>query len=225
MGHGRAPGVEHSGDADPGAEMLGIGGDGQQRFGRCLEQCIIDPRLVLVCDVGDRGRQGEDEVEVGHGQEIGFSLRQPVPRGGALTLRAVAVAAGVVGDLAVAAVLTSRDVAAERRGPAAHDRRHHLELAEAHMPRIGPAPGGAVAIEDVGDLEPRAAHGRRVRPPLAASPRRATRAGRAGSSPRGSWWWRPGCRAPWCRAWRAPTGPGSPGCRCSARAGGWRSCA
>ena len=72
MGHGRAPGVEHGGDADPGAEMLRIGGDRQQRLGRCLEQQVIDHRLVLVSDVGDRGRQGEDEMEVGHGQEIGF---------------------------------------------------------------------------------------------------------------------------------------------------------
>jgi hypothetical protein len=48
------------------------------------------------------------------------------------------------------------------------------------MPRIGPAPGGPVAIEDVGDLQPRAAHGRRVRPPTSAFPRRAARAGRAG---------------------------------------------
>jgi hypothetical protein len=77
----------------PGAEVLRIGGDHQQRLGRCLEQRIIDHRLVLVSEVGDRGRQGEDEVEVGHGQEIGFALGQPVPRSGSLTLRAVAVAA------------------------------------------------------------------------------------------------------------------------------------
>ena len=38
------------------------------------------------------------------------------------------------------------------------------------MARIGPAPGGPVAIEDVGDLQPRAAHGRRVRPPLVVFP-------------------------------------------------------
>ena len=107
MGHGRAPGVEHGGDPDPRSEVLRVGGDRQQRLGRCLEQQVIDDRLVLVSEVGDRGRQGEDEVEVGHGQEIGFSLRQPVPCGGSLTLRAVAVAAGVVGDLGVGAVLTS----------------------------------------------------------------------------------------------------------------------
>jgi hypothetical protein len=46
--------------------MLGIGGDGQQRLGRRLEQQVVDHRLVLVGDVGDRGRQSEDDVEVGH---------------------------------------------------------------------------------------------------------------------------------------------------------------
>lgn len=53
-------------------------------------------------------------------------------------------------------------------------------LAAAHMPRIGPAPGGAVVTQDVGDLQPGAAHGRRVRPPVSASPRGADRAGRGG---------------------------------------------
>jgi hypothetical protein len=169
MGHRRAPGVQHRGDPDPRAEMLGIGGDGQQRLGRRLEQQVVDHRLVVVSDGGDRGRQGEDDVEVGPRQELGFALRQPVPGGGALALRAVAVAARVVGDLGVRAVLAARDVAAERRGPAARDGRHRLKLAEAHMARIGSAPGGAVAIEDVGDLQPRAAHRRRVRPPVSAS--------------------------------------------------------
>lgn len=30
MGHGRAPSVEHGGDADPGAEVLRVGGDGER---------------------------------------------------------------------------------------------------------------------------------------------------------------------------------------------------
>src|SRR3979490_799073 len=42
---------------------------------------------------------------------------------------------------------------AEGRGAAALDRRHHLELAEAHMAGIGPAPCQAVATEDVRDLQ------------------------------------------------------------------------
>ena len=57
--------------------------------------------------------------------------------------------------------LAAFDMAAQRRGSAALDRRHRLELAEAHMPGIGLAPGRPVAMEDVCDLQPRAAH----RPP------------------------------------------------------------
>ena len=67
MGHRRAPGVEHGGDADPGAEMLGIGRDRERGLGRGLEQQIVDHGLVLVGDIGDRSRQREHDVEVGTG--------------------------------------------------------------------------------------------------------------------------------------------------------------
>ena len=42
MGERRAPGVQHCGDADPGAEALGIGGDGDRRLGRRLHQEAVD---------------------------------------------------------------------------------------------------------------------------------------------------------------------------------------
>ena len=54
----------------------------------------------------------------------------------------------------MAAVLAALDMTAEGRRAALLDGRHHLELAEADMPGIGPAPGGSVAMEDVGDLQP-----------------------------------------------------------------------
>ena len=63
------------------------------------------------------------------------------------------------------------------------------------MPGIGSAPGGAVAMEDVCDLQPRAAHGRRATLRLSVSPRSAARAGRAGWSRCGSWCWRRGCNS------------------------------
>ena len=68
MGERRAPGMEHGGEADPGPEMLGVGGDGDQRLGRGLEEDGVDRRLVLVGDVGDRRRQREHDVVVGHRQ-------------------------------------------------------------------------------------------------------------------------------------------------------------
>jgi hypothetical protein len=70
-----------------------------------------------------------------------------------LALRAVAVAAAVVGDAAVAAVLAPLDVTAECGSTAGLDGRHDLELAEADVPGMGRSPGRPVSAEDVGDLE------------------------------------------------------------------------
>ena len=57
MLQGLAPGVEHGDDADLGAEVLGIGGDGAQRLGGGPEQDGVDDGLVLEGDRGDRRRQ------------------------------------------------------------------------------------------------------------------------------------------------------------------------
>src|SRR5207245_1665301 len=80
-----------------------------------------------------------------------------------LTLRAVSVAAAVVGNGRVGTVLAARDMAAESCRAAALDRRHHLELAEAHMAGIGLTPCRTMVAEDIRDLQRRARHGRCVR--------------------------------------------------------------
>ena len=55
-------------------------------------------------------------------------------------------------------------MAAERRGAAALDRRHHFELAEADMAGIGTAPcPGAMIAEDIRNLQRRARHARPAR--------------------------------------------------------------
>src|SRR5215472_16386529 len=72
----------------------------------------------------------------------------------------MSVAARIVGDEGVRAVLAARDMPGERRGAAALDRRHHLELAEAHVAGIGATPCRPVVAEDIRDLQRRARHGR-----------------------------------------------------------------
>ncbi len=79
-----------------------------------------------------------------------------------MALRAMPVAAGVVGDLCIGTLLTARNMAAEGCGTAVLDRRHHLELAEAQMADIGPAPGGPIGAEDIRDLHSRPRRGHRA---------------------------------------------------------------
>ena len=119
--HRRAPAVEHGCDADPGAKPLGIDGDGHRGFSRRGKQQTVDRGFVVVGDIGDRTRQGEDEVEVADGQQLGLALGEPFLGGGALTLGAMPVAAAVVGNDRIGTVLAARDMTAERHRAAALD--------------------------------------------------------------------------------------------------------
>ena len=139
-----------------------VGGDRDRRLGGGLEQQIIDDGFVVKGDVGDLGRQGENDVMVGRGQQIGFAFGQPVPGGGALAFGAVAIAAAVVGDARMCAVLAALDMAAEGRCAATLDRRHDLQLAKAHMAGVGFAPRRSMLAEDVRDLQRWPQHGRRA---------------------------------------------------------------
>lgn len=110
---GDAVPAESGRDADPGAEVLRICGDRQHRLGRDLEQEIVDGGPVVIGDVGDPDRQREHDVIIRHRQQLGFALGEPLLGRGALTLRAVPVAAGIVGDGCVGTVLAARDMTAE----------------------------------------------------------------------------------------------------------------
>src|SRR3546814_10851069 len=70
MGERLPPGVQHGDDAELGAEVPWIGGDPAQCLGRGPEQDGVDRPLVLEGDLGNRGRQREDDMEVCHGQQL-----------------------------------------------------------------------------------------------------------------------------------------------------------
>ena len=61
----------------------------------------------------------------------------------------------VIGNdgLSAGLVLATRNVAAERRRAAALDRRHYLQLIEAHVPAVGLTPSGTVVAENIRDLQ------------------------------------------------------------------------
>ena len=86
MGECGAPGVEHSGDTDAGAEVLGVGGDDLHRVGGGTEQQVVNDGLVVGGDGADLGRNGEDDVEVADRQQVGLTLGKPGTRSSALAL-------------------------------------------------------------------------------------------------------------------------------------------
>ena len=67
-------------------------------------------------------REREDHVEIGHGEEVFGSFREPLLTGVGLALWAVPISARVIGDGLMPARVTPVDVAAEGRGATARDR-------------------------------------------------------------------------------------------------------
>src|SRR6266446_5662519 len=92
-------------------------------------------------------------MEVRHRQQLGFALGEPLLCCRALAFWTVPVTTAVVGDGRVGTILAARDMATESRRAAVLDRRHDLQLAEAHMAGVGLTPCRPVAAEDIRDLQ------------------------------------------------------------------------
>jgi hypothetical protein len=145
--------VQQGGEPDAGAEVFGVGRDRDQGPGGGFEQQVIDDRLVVIGDVGDRARQGENDMEIGHGQQFGLAVGQPLLGRGGLALRAVPVATGIIGDAQVCAGFAAFDMTAQGCRSATLDRRHDLQLAEAHMAGVRHTPSRPVVAKDVRHLD------------------------------------------------------------------------
>jgi hypothetical protein len=143
------PGVEHGDETDLGPEVLRVGGDRAQGLGGGAEQNAVDHLLILEGDLGHRRRQREDDMEIRHRQQLGLARGEPFGAGLALALRAMPVAAGIVGDADQAAIRTLLRMAAERCRPTQLDGAHHAPLDAAEVTVMGAAIGGTVAAEDI----------------------------------------------------------------------------
>ncbi len=89
------PSVQHGEEADGGAEVSGVGGDGEQSFGSGLKQDVIDRSRVLQRQAADLRRKSEHDVEVRNGQQFRLPLGEPPGARGGLALWATAIAARV----------------------------------------------------------------------------------------------------------------------------------
>ena len=115
------PGVEDTEKADLGAEMLGIGGSLDQCFRAAAEQQTIDHCFVLQGQRRQLMGKSEDNMRIGCGEQFGTARGQPAIARLALTLRAVPVAARIIGDGTMAACRALVQVATQGGGAAAQD--------------------------------------------------------------------------------------------------------
>ena len=110
------PGMKHGEKADVGTQMLRVGGNLQQGFGRRPEEDTVNHPRVLESEGSDRLGHGEDDVKVIDGQKFGGLLLKPRRPGCSLTFGAVAVTAGTVKNLPMTASIALLNVAAEGGG-------------------------------------------------------------------------------------------------------------
>ena len=94
-----------------------IGTELAERGRRRAEEHLVDHPRASSDQRVQRMRQGEDQMEVRHRQQILAPFRQPVLLGARLALRAVAVAARAIHVARRPAAVTSLDVAAKNGGP------------------------------------------------------------------------------------------------------------
>ncbi len=93
----------------------------EQRLGGGAKQDAVDDARVLQSQGSELMRQREHDMKVDDRQQVEQPLVEPLgPRGG-LALRAVPIATGVVGHLAMAALVALKDVAAQDLGAAGLD--------------------------------------------------------------------------------------------------------
>src|SRR5712675_2475995 len=128
-----SPSVQHGEEADLGAKMLGIGRNDAQCLGCGPKQDVIDHGLVLESDLGDWCRHGEDDVEIGHRQQLGLACLKPFGARQTLALRTMPVATGVVGDAGRPAVRALLDMTAQGRCPACRDGADDAMFDAAHV--------------------------------------------------------------------------------------------
>ena len=152
-----APGVKDGNEADLGAQVPGVRGDGAQGLGRGAEQHVVDHGLVLVGDGRDLLRHGEDNVEVFDRQQFGLAIFEPFGARQRLALRAVPVPAAIEGHALITAGVALLDVATQRSRAAALDGAHDAALHAAQVLRVLTTIGRADLAEDVRHFEPEGA--------------------------------------------------------------------
>ena len=110
------PGVQHAEEADLRTEVFWITCDLQKRFRTGAKQEIVDELFILQGEWRQLARKSEDNMHVGRREKLLAARCELAVASPCLTLRAVPIAARVVGDGTMSAASAFIEMAAERGG-------------------------------------------------------------------------------------------------------------
>lgn len=147
-------------EADLGAEVFWIGGDGLERFCGGFEEDVVNHLLILIGDGGDLLRYGENHVEIRAVEQLSLTMLDPLRSGQALTLWAVAIPARVEAVVFITALVAAFEMTTENCRAAHFDSCHHTPLFSGHRCAMILSISLAVATEHVRHLQLGAVHGR-----------------------------------------------------------------
>ena len=153
-----SPTVHDGKEANFCAQMPGIGCDRLQGFGSRVEENVVHRCLVLKGDRGDFLRHGKNDVEVLGIEQFGLAIFQPLGSGERLTFWTISVAARIIRDPLIAAIVALFDMTPKRCCSTTLDCGHGGTLrggqrAPAHRSIVV-----TIAAEHIRHLQPRTAH-------------------------------------------------------------------
>jgi hypothetical protein len=150
---GLSPGVQDAEEADLSTEMFSIPGYFQQSGSRGVEQEGEKSFLVLPDQWNEQVWDAEDEMKVVHRQQFLLALRKPLLASIGLTLRAMPVPTGVVGDTGeISATGAHIEMAAQCGSTATGNSPEHLDLRPGQRCAIAFPKPTASDADDVGHL-------------------------------------------------------------------------
>ena len=153
-----SPTVQDSEEADLGAEVFGIGGDGLQGLSSGVEENVVNHFFVLIGKVGNLIWHGEHDVEVGTVEQFSLTVLDPLCPCQRLALGAMAIATGVEAVAFVAALIAAFEMAAEGRSAAHFDGAHDAPLFAGHRGAMSVTISFAVAAKDIRHFQCGALH-------------------------------------------------------------------
>src|SRR6266436_7734748 len=153
------PGVQHGEEANFRAEVSRMASDFEKCFRTGAEQQIVDDFLILQGQWRELRWKCEDHMDVARREKFSLPCGDPAFPGRGLTLRAVSIAAAVVGDGGtMPAAGAFIEMAAECGGATPRDGQQHFDMLPAEPLAISFDEGSSRGADEIGHLEGRPAH-------------------------------------------------------------------